>query len=252
MFHTFRDLKGVAVRASDEPKGTVDDFFFDDEDWRVRYLVAGIGFWLVGRQCLISAELLQSPDLRTRQLPVLITAGEMSEAPRPEDEPPVSMQEEGARTPEAGYWPPFLVGAVGMGYTPVLADAQIRAAIPSAAGDTADVRPSGDPHLRSMSELIGYEIAATDGRIGSVSDLLINPLDWRVKYIVIDTGGWLPGREVILAPNWTSSIDWASRSWIVDVTKRQVENSPETRNVAGLQRSDEQAIYDHYGAPPYW
>ena len=252
MFHTFRDLKGFAVRASDEPKGTIDDFFFDDEDWRVRYLVAGIGFWLIGRQSLISAELLQSPELETRQLPVQITAGEISEAPRPEDAPPVSMQEEDARSRAADTWPPFLVGAVGIGYTPVLADAQIRAAIPSDAGDVTDTGTSGDPHLRSMSELIGYEIAATDGRVGSVSDLLINPLDWRVKYIVIDTGDWLPGREVVLAPNWTSSIDWASRSWIVDVTKRQIENSPETRDVAGLQRSDEQMIYAHYGALPYW
>lgn len=226
MFHTFRDLKGFAVRASDEPKGSVDDFYFDDAHWKIRYLVVGIGFWLVGRQSLISAELMQSPDLEIRQLPVLVTAEQISEAPRPEDEPPVSLQEVQAQSRAVNPWPPFVLGPVGTGFTPELADAQIREVLAGDAEPSEDARPSGELHLRSMNELIGYDIAATDGRIGSVSDILINPLDWCVKYIVIDTGEWLPGREVILAPTWTSSIDWASRSWIVGVTKRQVESSP--------------------------
>jgi len=44
-------LKGFVIRATDGELGTVDDFYFDDETWAIRYLTVDTGGWLGGREC---------------------------------------------------------------------------------------------------------------------------------------------------------------------------------------------------------
>ena len=39
MMRNVNDLRGYAIRATDGVIGTVDDFYFDDQDWGIRYLV---------------------------------------------------------------------------------------------------------------------------------------------------------------------------------------------------------------------
>ena len=47
-------LKGLVIQATDGELGTVDQFYFDDETWAIRYLTVETGGWLGGRQVLIS------------------------------------------------------------------------------------------------------------------------------------------------------------------------------------------------------
>jgi uncharacterized protein YrrD len=243
MLHSFKDLKQFHVRALDQPEGTVDDIYFDDETWSVRYLVAGIGFWLFGRQCLVGTELFGQPDLEAREFPVQLTAKQLQEAPGPESDPPVS----DPQLDTSGAWPPYLIGSAGGYYTPLLAEHQIADLL-----DTPKPAQTGDPHLRSMNEVSGYDVAATDGDIGSVADFLIDPADWRVRYMVVDTGTWLPGKNVITASSWCSRIDWPARQMVLEVTKEQVESCPDITRVDSLKRSDEMQLFEHYGMPPYW
>jgi uncharacterized protein YrrD len=42
-------LKGLMIRAKDGELGTVDQFYFDDETWAIRYLAVETGGWLGGR-----------------------------------------------------------------------------------------------------------------------------------------------------------------------------------------------------------
>ncbi len=48
--------------------------------------------------------------------------------------------------------------------------------------------------LRSMKDLHGFAIHASDGDIGRVADCLFDDDRWAVRYLVVDTGGWLSGR----------------------------------------------------------
>jgi hypothetical protein len=137
-----------------------------------------------------------------------------------------------------------------MGYTPMLAEEQI--ARERMANQMPAPEESGDPHLRSMAEVDGYEIAASDGEIGTVADFLINPLDWRVRYLVIDTGNWLPGKKVIVATGWISDVDWSNQRVSLEINRHKVETSPDMDTVPSLQRSDEARLFEHYGAVPYW
>ncbi len=53
--------------------------------------------------------------------------------------------------------------------------------------------------LRSVSDLHGREIRATDGEIGSVDRFLFDDETWTVRYLVVDTGNWLPGSQVLIS-----------------------------------------------------
>jgi hypothetical protein len=56
--------------------------------------------------------------------------------------------------------------------------------------------------LRPASDFKGLTIAAVDGDLGSVADLYFDDLRWTVRYLVVDTGTWLPGRRP--ARRWPS------------------------------------------------
>lgn len=49
--------------------------------------------------------------------------------------------------------------------------------------------------LRSVKDLIGYSIETVDCRIGKVKVALFDDRYWRLRYMVADTGAWLPGKK---------------------------------------------------------
>jgi sporulation protein YlmC with PRC-barrel domain len=81
MMRSVKDLRGYAIRATDGVIGTVDDFYFDDEDWGIRYLVVDTGKWLSGRKVLISPVAIGLPDWMIQELPVSLTKGQVKRSP---------------------------------------------------------------------------------------------------------------------------------------------------------------------------
>ena len=75
--------------------------------------------------------------------------------------------------------------------------------------------------LRSASHLKGTTIAATDGDIGSIQDLYFDDLTWTIRYLVVDTGTWLPGRQVLISPRSVGTVAEEDRIPVA-LTKRQV------------------------------
>ena len=61
---------------------------------------------------------------------------------------------------------------------------------------------ANDSHLRSVKQVSDYTIEATDGGVGRVEDFIIDDEPWVIRYMIIDTGNWLPGKKVIVAPPW--------------------------------------------------
>jgi hypothetical protein len=84
-----------------------------------------------------------------------------------------------------------------------------------------------DSHLRSVREINGYHIQATDGEIGHVADFILDDEDWNIYYIVIDTGKLIPGKSVLLTTEWITDVRWIDRSVDVDLTKEAVKNCHE-------------------------
>ena len=106
--------------------------------------------------------------------------------------------------------------------------------------------------LLSLKEVLGYTILATDGEIGEAVDFLVDDESLRARYLVIDTGTWLPGRKVILATSWISSVEPARRMVVVNIEQKRIKESPEYDPDQLLDRAYEKRLHDHYRLPYYW
>lgn len=106
--------------------------------------------------------------------------------------------------------------------------------------------------LRKASTLIGASIAAKDGEIGSVTDLLFDDENWSVRWMVVDPGTWLSARNVLLPSSHLKRVLPAARGILVDLTRDQVKSSPDVGTDLPVSRQTEASIYDHYGSIPYW
>ena len=106
--------------------------------------------------------------------------------------------------------------------------------------------------LRSVDEVIGYNIQATDGDIGHVEEFIVDDDTWIIRWFVVDTRNWLPGRKVLVAPDWVTRTSWGDRDVHVDVTRARIKDCPEYDPGLPINRRYEQQLYDYYGRPVYW
>ena len=106
--------------------------------------------------------------------------------------------------------------------------------------------------LRRTSDLTGFKIAARDGNIGTVSDFLFDDMTWMVRWMVVDTGHWLPGRKVLLPPNVLGHVDMDGEEFSVRLTRAEISGSPDIDTDKSVSRQMETNVYDYYGWSPYW
>jgi hypothetical protein len=106
--------------------------------------------------------------------------------------------------------------------------------------------------LWNASAINGYDIAARDGRLGTVSDLLFGDVGWVVRWLVVDTGDWLSGRKVLLPVSVLGKPDPRLRRIPVELTMQQVKDSPDIDTERPVSRQTETDVYGYYGWSPYW
>ncbi|HEY5061253.1 MAG TPA: PRC-barrel domain-containing protein, partial [Gemmatimonadaceae bacterium] len=103
---------------------------------------------------------------------------------------------------------------------------------------------------RSLKDLEGYAVSATDGEIGRVVDFLLDDEQWAVRYLVVEAGGFFGGRRILISPIAFREVDWSTRQYHLALTMAQVK--PEWNGKAAINRQYEQRLYDYYGRPVYW
>jgi sporulation protein YlmC with PRC-barrel domain len=228
MLCSIRELQGYGIEATDGPIGRVHEMLFHDDRWVIRYLVVDTGKWLPGRKVLVSPISVESIDAVGKRVTLQLDKEQIRKSPDIYADEPVSRQREAAFYAYYGYGPywagPGIWGAAV--YPRELRPQPRHTAWPT---DDSAQTPEGDPHLRSTREVIGYHIAASDGDIGHVHDLVIDDGSWTVRHIVVDTSNWPGGRSVLLLPTTVRSIDWSRRKVHVDATAEQVRTGPEYR-----------------------
>ena len=106
--------------------------------------------------------------------------------------------------------------------------------------------------LMNSTHLKGLEIRATDGEIGTVDEFYFEDETWAIRYLVVQTGGWLGGRPVLISPFSIVRADWQAKRLHVALTKKQVENSPDILAHQPVSRQHEAAFNQYYGYPYYW
>ncbi len=203
------ELKGDDVLARDGSFGTLDDVYFDDDEWAVRYMVVDTGRWIPGRRMLISPQAVESAISDPGKLRIGAPLDELKHAPGADADPPVAKQQRMVQAQAFG--PPYYWSH------PVLWAAEAPVALP------AHEKREADPHLRSSAEVIGYDVQASDGVLGSVEDLEIDERDWRIQGVVIDTMKWWPGGEVRVRPAQVERVDWAARKLHVRLSREELK-----------------------------
>lgn len=106
--------------------------------------------------------------------------------------------------------------------------------------------------LHSVKQLRGWELAAQDGDIGHVHEVYFDDHRWVIRHLVVDTGGWLDGRQVLISPHAVKALDPAKRRIEVALTRQQVRDAPGAEVDRPVSRQDEMASYDFHGYPYYW
>ncbi len=240
-----KTLKGYQLDSWNGKIGKVEEFYFDDHYWTIRYLVADTGNWLTGRQVLISPYVLEAVNNVKELITVGLTKKQIEESPSLNSDKPVSKQFE---TDYYGYygWPIYWGGPYMWGYYPYLERdrEQWKNFTPGENG--------WDPHLRSTHQVTGYHIQATDGEIGHVEDFIIDDETWAIRYLIVNTMNWWPGKKVLLSPQWIESVSWGEGKVSVDLLRDTIRNSPEYSEASLLTRDYEIGLHRHYNRHGYW
>lgn len=249
MLRSVKELRGYKIQAQDGEIGKMHAFLFDDHQWVIRYLIVNTGNWLAERLVLIVPGALEEPDWAGRVFPVNLTCRQVEESPDIEVDKPVSRQQE-MDLHRHYNWTMYWTGEPGIGAVGVPPVAPIA----GSDKDTEEEKETekGDPNLRSTREVIGYQIEARDGEIGHLDDFIVDDEGWFLRYAVVDTRDFLPGRKVLIAVPWIERVDWHGARVHIDLMRGRIENSPEFDPEAPVNREYEERLYDYYGRPRYW
>jgi hypothetical protein len=236
MLRNLKELQDYTLRAEDGQIGMVREFYFDDRQWTIRYLVADAGGWLTRRLVLIAPEALGTPQWDEHVLPVRLTRDQVRNSPDIDTAKPVSRQREAELRSYYG-WPVYWeTTAASLPTQTVVAPQQQMPA------------PTGDPHLRSTTEVAGARLEASDGEVGHVADILIEDETWAIRYLVIDTRNWWPGRKVVISPDWVTGINWAESKITVTMTRDVIKRSPPYDPLFSLDARYADQLRDYYAA----
>jgi len=246
MLRSMNEIIGYKIEASDGELGRAKDFLFDDHSWIVRYLVVDTGGWLQDRQVLISPQAMREPDWTRGAIPVALTKQQVENSPPIESDLPVSRQHE-QRLAEHYSWQPYWQ------YEPFGAPISMLGVLSEVSEkDSGKKDTPGNPHLRSVKKVTGYRIHASDGEISHVAEFIVQTEGWVIRYLVVDTHNWLPGKKILVSPAWVKQVSWDERRVHVDLSRQEIRGSVEFDPSAPINREYEARLYDYYGRPKYW
>jgi uncharacterized protein YrrD len=220
MLRSVNQLYGDKLGATDGEIGRVKDFYFDDQSWAVRYLVADTGTWLPGRTVLISPHAIGGLDHSGKILRVNLTRKQI------ENSPPIALHQPVSRQYEEEYyrhygWPFYWQGGAlwGMSGFPTLE----HPVIPLQTGPQPG---HAEAHLRSAQAVNGYHLRTGDELTGHVCDFMIDAQSWAIGQLVIKTGHRFTGKEVLIPTKLVERISYPDSTVFANLTKEAVENSP--------------------------
>lgn len=221
MLLNIKALYGHQLAASDGTIGHIKDFYFDDHSWVIRYLVADTGSWLSGRQVLLSPHAFGRLDPTAKTLAVNLTRKQIEESPSIESHQPVSRQYEVDYYRHYG-WPAYWNGAAmwGFGGYPVLTPPLHEEIEANQKHHHRD-----EKHLQSTKAVNGYAIHATDGQIGSLSDLIVQDRSWAVADLAVEAGHWYAGKEILIPTTTVSRISYETSEVFVNLTKSALQHT---------------------------
>lgn len=215
MLQDTKRITGRIVQALDGEVGHVSDFLFDDTYWSLRYLVVETGPWLDGRKILLAPESFERNALYISDpLPTKVSRTKISSSPLFE------MDQIIYRAYEEDYYDYY-------GWSAYWENSNSEANAISAMIGPAQMREivPGRIHLRSVSSIAGFRLQANDGTIGHVASFTIDTRNWTVAEIVVETGHWYLGKQILVLPESVERINYEDSTVFVRLSLEDIRST---------------------------
>lgn len=231
MLRSLRDLENFTLHSEDGKIGKIVDFIVDDFNWEVRYVVVDIG----DRNVVISSHIVGIPNLENQFLPTQISRALVMNSPEIDLDEPLNRKRE-LELSDYYSWPRYWEGDDVPNTLPgdltaiplIEMELEKEPLIPETGSAGEE-----DYHLRRAGKLYGYSIEARNGGAGKLIDFIAQDENWHLHYLVVNTGGILPGKNVLVSPQWVQNVSLDRAEIHVDLDKDTIQNSPELTSGAG-------------------
>ena len=238
MYRSINQLRDYKLLTTDGETCELEDLFFNEITWQIHYLVVKTGSWLLGRRVLINPDIVNDIIDGQKELSLLMSKEKVESSPAVSTVLPISSE---AELLLAKFWE--WVPRDAEGPLPEEAGGSIEA---EASTETKDLSErAAKSKLRSFREVAGYTIHATDGKFGHLEDLLCDD-DWCIRYAVVDTRNWIPGKKVLLPVGRIEKVKWAEHSLYVESSCELVKSAPAYDESRGVCPDDEEAVRCHF------
>jgi hypothetical protein len=247
MLHSARSLEGFAVSATNGDLGNVEDIYVDDVKWAIRYFVVACVSEAGGRRVLISPLSVDVIDWPNMKMRMKLSRDQVARSPDIDLGKSVTREHEHALHRYYDY-SPYWSGPEPRGYgvsAPVLEGRSGGEQIIGKVHDEAEKARAERSHLCSGKSLIGYHLQATDQEFGRVVNCLVDDGDWSIRFIVVGTGGWLDGKDLLISPRRFDHVDWNEKSFHVNADRGEVEASPEFDSLNPPKPGSQADMYRH-------
>ncbi|ALX48740.1 hypothetical protein [Lentibacillus amyloliquefaciens] len=211
MLYFTTDLNTYHIEASDGQMGKIQDLYFDDKKWVVRYAVLDARKWLPTRRILLSPAAFASIDTDNQQIDVKHDKETVRNSPSIPVDATFSKDLEMALTGYYG-WSRYWLGGLLWGVEDMpgvnIDDQELEA---------QEMSNEPEHNLRSENDTWEFRVHANDGKIGDVADFIIDDSYWKIRYIVIQKAH-LPSEDRFLAlkVDIIQSVDWLGGDIYID------------------------------------
>jgi len=244
MLRQIRELGTYRLHATDGDIGHLEQFYFDDRDWKIKYFVVDIGTWLHGKKVLMSPSAIIGVDAPTKTINAAFTKQQVQESDDVGTHKPEGLEQPHDYSLYLG-WPYYL----GLN---ALTDSDSGPVIGMARdlekGKTSEhsFHQTYDEHLRSSKVVSRYHVMAVDGEIGQIEDGIVDDQTWTIQYVVSTVRNWWSAKKVLLPTEWILWVSAAESNVYVSLTRNNIATAPAFDSEKPLTGDVEIALYNHY------
>ncbi|MEO8771121.1 MAG: PRC-barrel domain-containing protein [Ferruginibacter sp.] len=223
MQRNIKSLIGCSMEATDGEIGKVDEFYFEDTNWVIRYIILKTGNWFLNRKVLISPQALVKRETEASLFPVNLSKEQIRTSPDIDTDKPVSKQQDIALY---GHYAWQRYGGSGFyagGSAAVMDNVPMIDKKILTEADPNDKRSDDDIHLRSSKTITGYHIHASDGDFGHVSDFIFDDTNWKIMFLVAESHNWFGGEKFLIETGTIKEIQWENSKVIVNISADMIK-----------------------------
>lgn len=249
MLRSLKDMIGYEVLCPEGIAGTVDDFYFDNKQWRIRYLVVDISMLVPGKKVLITPGMfIDRPDWDSRSFAVGLSTQTVMNSPDIDTEKPVIRQTE---VEVHNYFSqPYYWAALSYpsGSMPGIV-------IPGENGSETDMSPDEmekGEHLHSLKDMMDYAVLARDSSDGKLDDIIIDDEQWVIDSLAASGKGYFQGKKYLVKPETVERVDHTQKIILLSLTSVQVKENRKYDPAEPVNVKMEERKYDYRGKPQDW